>query len=95
LSQIARGSGATLSECAFSLKKRTSLRRFFSRKDHFKASLRKNLTQACFTKQDKEAFKFNHKMLGGLSMHDPQGYPVIQLQVMGPGLAHEPKQERI
>jgi hypothetical protein len=32
LSQIARGSGATLSECTFSSKKRTSLRRFLQEK---------------------------------------------------------------
>jgi hypothetical protein len=45
-----------------------------SRKDHFKTSLRKNSDQACFTKQgqrNKEAFEFNHEMLGGLSMWDP------------------------
>jgi hypothetical protein len=37
----------------------------------------------------KEAFKFNHEMLGGLSIQDPQGSITIHLRVVGPGLAHE------
>jgi hypothetical protein len=42
-----------------------------SRKDHLKASLRKNPDQTCFTKRgrrNKEAFEFNHETLGGLLM---------------------------
>ena len=75
LFQIARGSGATLSECTFSSKERTTLKRL-SRQDHSKASRRKNPDQAWFTRQslgNKEAFEFNHEMLGGLSMRDPWG----------------------
>jgi hypothetical protein len=49
LFQTARGSGATLSERPFSPKKRTSLKDFFFKKDHFKVSLRKNPDRACFT----------------------------------------------
>jgi hypothetical protein len=37
----------------------------------------------------KEVFEFNHEMLGGLSIWDPQDSVIIHLQVMGPGLAHE------
>jgi hypothetical protein len=39
LFQIARGSGATLSECAFFFEKAHVTQRTSSRKDHFKASL--------------------------------------------------------
>jgi hypothetical protein len=37
----------------------------------------------------KEVFEFNHEMLGGLSMRDPQGSPTMCLRVVGLGLAHE------
>jgi hypothetical protein len=37
----------------------------------------------------KEVFKFNHEMLGGLSIRDLQGSITIHLRVVGPGLAHE------
>jgi hypothetical protein len=70
LFQIARDSGATLSECAFSLKKRTSLE---------KAHIKTRPLQGFTSKEPgmKEVFEFNHKILGGLSMQDPQGSPTI------------------
>jgi hypothetical protein len=46
LFQIARGSGATLSECPFFFKKAHITRKTSSRQDHFKASRRKNMEQA-------------------------------------------------
>ena len=46
LFQIARGSGATLSECTFFFEKAHVTKKTSSRQDHFKASRRKNLDQA-------------------------------------------------
>jgi hypothetical protein len=37
----------------------------------------------------KEVFEFNHEMLEGLSIRDPQGSVTIHLRVVGPGLAHK------
>jgi hypothetical protein len=37
----------------------------------------------------KEVFEFNHEMLRGLSIQDPQGFVTIHPRVVGPGLAHE------
>jgi hypothetical protein len=73
--------GATLNECDFSLKDRTSL-----------GGLLQNKTTSRLHIEEpgmKEVFEFNHEMLGGLSIQDPQGSVTIHLQVMGPGLAHE------
>jgi hypothetical protein len=59
---------------AFFIKKAHITQETSSRKYHFKASLRKNPDQACFTKRgqrNKEAFEFNHEMLRGMSMQDP------------------------
>jgi hypothetical protein len=83
---------------AFFVRKVHITQEISSRKDHFKASLQKNLDQACFTtrgQRNKEAFEFNHEMLGGLSMWDPQGSPAMRLQVMGPALTDGPEQEEV
>jgi hypothetical protein len=37
----------------------------------------------------KEVFEFNHEMLGGVSIRDPQSVVTIHLRVVGPGLVHE------
>ena len=76
LFQKARGSGATLSERPFSSKKRTSLKRLLQDRTtsrlHDKRT-RPKLDSLGEAGETKEAFKFNHEMLGGLSMRDSQG----------------------
>jgi len=82
---------------AFFQKKRTSLKELLQ--DRTTSRLHVERTQpAWFTRQsqgNKEASEFNHEMLGGLSMRDPQGSSAKQLRIVGPGLAHGQKREEV
>ena len=82
--QIARGSGATLSECTFSSKKHTSLSKKHTPpkdpKKRYMVSLKKALGRRLFllgkTWRNKTRLpEFNHEVLGGLSMRDPRDTP--------------------
>ena len=73
--QIARGSGATLSECTF-FEKCASPKDFT---EHLMASLTKAVGLHLFllgkTRRNKKAFEFNHDTLGGLTNQGPRGSP--------------------
>jgi hypothetical protein len=92
LFQIARGSGATLSECLF-LWKCAHHSRIFSRKTTSRFLFERTwikLVSPGETWRNKKVFEFNHKMLGGLLIRDPQGSSKVLLLAMGPTLAHKP-----
>jgi hypothetical protein len=78
LFQIARGSGATLSECTFFLQKAHVTQRTSSKQDHFKASLWKNPDQAWFIRQSQRTqgdLRVQPWNARGLVDAEPTGYP--------------------
>jgi hypothetical protein len=91
LFQTARGSGATLSECTFSIKKRTSIKEFFQEKTTSRflfERIRIELVPPGKTRENKKVSEFNHETLGGLSIWDPQDSSSEQLLAVDPDLAH-------
>jgi hypothetical protein len=77
----------------FSKKQHTSLKKFFKEKTTSRFLFEKpriELVPPGKTRENKNASKFNHETLGGLSMRDPQGSSSVRVLAMGPSLTHVP-----
>jgi hypothetical protein len=97
LFEIARGSGATLSECPFSSKKRTSLRRLLQENITSRLLFERTRTNLVSPSEARETKRLSSSTIkrSGLIDVGPTVFPHDMLQVRGSVLAHGPKQQGV